>query len=142
MKKHIIATALMLALVAPTLALACSVTDVDAVFTCEGWSATVVVQFTGDTMELNLDYAVTLLDLDQNPLEYVAERLTVVRPEEGDTAIVQLAGMWQGYYEGNGFEAAIAAEVEGSSPNGFIADLQCTVDIDPMSWDAVKSQYR
>lgn len=142
MKKHIIATTLALALVAPTLALACSVTDVDALFTCDGWNATIVVQFTGEVTELNVDYAVTLLDENENPLEYVADRLTIQRPQDSDTVIVELDGMWQGVYRGTGFKAAVAAEVEGSEPYGFIADLQCTVDIDGVSWDHVKSQYR
>ena len=80
MKKHMIAATLVLALVAPTLALACHVSDLDANFNCDGWTAVIAVQFTDGVEQVELDWAVTLLDLEENPLEYVAERITVVKP--------------------------------------------------------------
>ena len=81
--------------------------------------------------------------LDQNPLEYVGERITVVKPADGMIAYVELSDIWHGYYTGLGFQAAIAADVvDSNQPMGFIADLQCTVSSDETTWDAVKSQYR
>lgn len=143
MKKHMIAATLVLALVAPTLALACHVSDLDANFNCDGWTAVIAVQFTDGVEQVELDWAVTLLDLEENPLEYVAERITVVKPADSLIAYVELSDIWHGYYSGAGFKAAIAADVVGSDqPMGFIADLQCTVPTEETTWDAVKSHYR
>lgn len=143
MKKHILATALVLALVAPTLALACHVSDLDAQFDCDGWHAVIAIEFVEGYDQIELDWAVTLLDLDENPLEYVGERITVTKPADGMIAYVELSDIWHGYYTGAGFQAAIAADVvDSNQPMGFIADLQCTVPNDETTWDTVKSLYR
>jgi len=144
MKRHIIALVFAVALAAPAMALACTaVTNVDAAFNCDGWNAVVVVEFTGDQDEVTLDWAVSLLDSQENPLEWFADRVIIQRPDNGETIVrVPLVGEWQNFHTGTGFQAAIAAEVTCAEPNGFIQQLECTVAQDGISWDSVKSQYR
>ncbi len=143
MKKHILLFVFALILVAPGLAQACNVTDVDAAFNCDGWNAVVVVVFADGEQETFLDYAVSLLDADENVLEWTGERLFIERPTTGESTVnVPLQGLWQGTYQGSAFYASIAADLDDSDPNGFIEQLQCTVANDNVSWDSVKSQYR
>jgi len=142
--KRLILSIAALALVLPSLALACHVTEVTGNADCQGWSMCATVSFSGSVYEGTLNYTVHLLD-DQNQEVNTFELSEVVsRPQDSCAGEYTFCfeGQWEGTYQSNGFLVKMEADLNGGASQCFQTSLSCTVDSDDVSFGAVKALYR
>jgi len=146
MKNAIVTTILAAGLVLPGIVLACGgsyVSDVDLAADCDGWNLCILVEFAEGELEVELDYVVTLLGPNEEPLEWTAYRVVVAR----ETTEVSSVGYcvtqtWEGYHDNPPFQVAAGAEICGTEAMGEVIDVDCVVANDEQTWDHFKSLYR
>ncbi len=141
--KRMLTIAVFLALVAPTLALACHVTEVTADANCNGWNLCATVYFTDSVDTGNLCYQLLLFD-DTGAEVNRVEVCQVVGHEPGNGGYYTYCfdGIWDGEYLSSGFHVQICASLNGGTAQSFDFDLNCTVDDETTSFSSVKAQYR
>ncbi len=136
---------LSVALMAPGMASATTLTGLDAMGNCEAWALEASVHWGWSTLQANLDYVVTLTDLDGNVLEEVVYAGVLTRPQGSPVnQVYEFSGNWEGTHYAPGFIMTGFVHLVG--PNNdttleFSETLDCTVASEDVSWGTLKAYY-
>jgi len=142
--KRLILTIATLALVLPSMALACHVTEVTGNADCQGWSLCATVSFSGSVYEGTLNYSVRVFDDQKQEVNTFELSEVVSRPQDSCDGEYTFCfdGQWEGTHQSNGFLVKMQADLNGGTAKCFQTWLSCTVDDEEISFGAVKALYR
>jgi hypothetical protein len=146
MRKLMILSAVMLSLLMlPAMASATHFTYLTAMGDCIGYAAETGVHFRSTVDSFDLDYTVTLSDMDGVVLETFSDAMTVTG--SGDI-VLNFSDEWTVFATGR-FTVAGTYHLVSTYPGGvdeetveFSNEIQCTVASEDVSFDSVKSMYR
>jgi hypothetical protein len=142
-KKLLIVSIALFALLVPTLASACHVTNVDGNADCNGWSLCADVFFTSEVDAGRLEYSVVVRDVTGEIVTGIDE-LVHVYPEPGVAGEFTFCfeGIWEGEYIVSQPVVEITANLVNRPGTTFTFDLNCTVDEETTTFSSLKAQYR
>jgi len=118
---------------------------------CDGWSASVTIQWREGIYEGDFDWTVVLMDADDNVLEEQGDAFVLTREvDQPEIVTYEFSGPWEGTYDPQLFQAMGTFHLLAPYPDGidettvvFTQTFECdTVANENSSWSTIKSIYR
>lgn len=148
-KWRICGLVLLMAGLAPGIALATHFSEVSVTGDCEGWTAVVSVTWRTGIYDADFDYAIRLMDGETPVEEYLWSGILSRGLEDPADMVYTYSGDWSGEYAGLVFNLVGSFHLISAWDGGVdevtaaaTSEFTCTVASETTTWSAIKAIYQ